>query len=250
MKREWINRHPIVVINLLFVALISFMFFYQAFRPLDVLQDWTLSLTGVREYRVIDGERYPVYHPGEVLTFKSSSVKLVDARGTTSRVLICQPTPAQEEREIQLDIIPATKPAGYSEPRENGIVLPDVAQYDGLPRTCRLIINVVYENVALWRNHTESARTEPFIVEEVRYTPAQLKAEIDRLKQRIKDLEAQQITYAPAQTENKQSVYTPPSMQAEPSEQEAPSTPKPQEKGIFSSVIDTVDNALKGLLGR
>src|SRR5690606_7888845 len=122
----------------------------------------------------------------------SQSTKLMDARGTTTRTLVCAPTPRQAEREIQLDVIPATRPPGYSPPRESAITLPDVTQYDGLPRSCRLIIDIVYQKIALARNHTEHAESDLFLVEEVRLTPKEAKEQIEGLIRRIEELEALQ----------------------------------------------------------
>lgn len=242
---NWLLKRPIALLNVLFVVIIGALFFYQLVRHIDVLENWHIELAPVKEYRVIDGRRLAVYHPNESMIFTSTSRKVSKAEGRISRTLICEPTQELEEREILLDIIPATKDIGFNPQRASSIILPDVVQFNRLPRVCKLSIDITYTNVALWRNHTEHAETEHFIVEEVKLSPRELKDEIERLKQRIQDLESQQITFVPAQPEKQTQSAVP---QEEPVSSPQP-TP-PQEQGIISSTPKRANGLLNGLLGR
>lgn len=178
-------------ISVVMLAVLLILFVYQLFRPLNVLDDWEIQTSGATEYTVINGVRMPVYNPGDSLVFTSTSKKVAEAQGTTTRMIVCESTETQETREIQLDTLPATRPTGVNAKRENAIIIPDVAQFDGLPRICRLVIDIGYQNVALWRNHTEHAETERFVVEERRLDAKAIEDEIKRLNEEIENLKTQ-----------------------------------------------------------
>lgn len=190
---RWASARPTVIINLVGLAVIIIgggaYLTYQSFRPLDVLRDWHIAISSPQAFKTVDGKRLPVYHPGESLVFTSTSVKLIDVTGLTSRMIVCDATDKLKEREIQLDTSPATRPAGYNPARENAVVVPDVTQFAGLPRTCRLVIDIAYENVALGRGYNEHAQTGDFIVEEEPLDAASIRRQISDLNARIKDLE-------------------------------------------------------------
>lgn len=183
---QWLLARPLVIINLSFVIIMMSIFLFLMNKPLDVLQDWSLTISDVKEYR--DGN--PIFNPGDTLVFNSSSKKLVDADGVTSRVIVCAATSTRTARDIQLDTLPATKPSGINAPRDNAIIIPDVTQFDGLPRDCYLRINICYRDVVLWRDHCESQMTETFTVEERKIDPREIERQIEELRQKIKELES------------------------------------------------------------
>ncbi len=248
---NWLSRRPTTVLSLLFLLMIATLFVYQLVRPLDVLEDWRIELTPAKEYKVVDGRRLAVFHPNESLIFTSTSEKVSHANGNTSRTLVCEATTDQEEREILLDVIPAVKEPGFAPERASSIILPDVVQFNRLPRICRLVIDITYTNVSLWRNHSEHAETEPFIVEELQLTPQQMRDEIEKLKLLILELEKR--------LENQPLTATPPNNSEIPTpqtESQPGATPKPevkpqeQPRGIVPSLIDGVTDTVDRILGR
>ena len=157
-------------------------------RPLDVLQNWTIEITDVKSY---NGTK-PIFNPGDTLVFNSSSTKLIDASGNATRTIVCEAAGDRKAREIQLDILPTTRPAGVNPPRDNAITIPDVTQFDGLPRDCYLHIAVCYDDVILWRDHCEEESSIVFTVEEsVGIDAAEVKRQINDLREQIKALEDQ-----------------------------------------------------------
>lgn len=192
----WFKAHPTALINLIGIAIIIFGIFgyvvYKATQPIDVLSDWKIAVSQPTQKRVIDGKEVPIFNPGDSLIFTSKSVKLLSAKGTTSRMIVCDATPDFKEREIQLDTLVAARPPGVTPVRENAIVVPDVTQFQGLPRWCRLVIDVVYEDVDnTGRTWTEHAETEKFIVEEAVLNMKQLLEKIQTLEKEIVDLKSQ-----------------------------------------------------------
>lgn len=190
---RWATTRPTVLVNVIgiLIIVVGFVsyFIYQQTRDLDVLKDWNIS-TVPTETRQIDGVPVAVYHPGDSLIFTSNSVKLTDAKGTTSRMIVCEATENQARREIQLDALPAVRPPGVNGPAENAIVLPDVSQYQGLPRWCVLSIDIVYDNVYnTGRSWSEHAQTTPFIVEENALNPTEIRKQIKELTDKITELE-------------------------------------------------------------
>lgn len=188
----WLRHRPVAIINIVGILVIIIgggaYVVYQAFRPLDVLSKWDISISAVKEYRVIDGERLAVFHPGDSLIFYSQSVKTEPATGITVRTIVCEATDEQPAREIQLDSLPANRQPGEVKPRENAITVPDVSQFKKLPRTCYLSIDITYTNVALWRSAAEHSQSEDFLVEEPVLDPIKIQAQIDELNQRITDV--------------------------------------------------------------
>lgn len=255
MNLQWIKKRPVTVLNIAFIFFIVALFSFQLFRPMDVLDDWTISLSQPRSYRVVDGRRMAVYNPGGSLIFESKSTKLINAKGTTSRMIVCEATDTQDEREIQLDTLTAAKSLGVNPPRENAVTVPDVNQFNGLPRICRLVIDITYERVYLWRNHSEHAESEPFLVEEAQLTPQEVQEQIESLNQRIKELERQgKITATPSNgtpTNTTSQINNPPV-----AENSQPTTPSNEEteQGFVSRTLNGFTNFVSGtankLLGR
>lgn len=193
---EWARHRPTVIINLIGISILVFgvigWFVYQQNRSIDVLSNWTIELSSPKETREIDGKMVAVYHPNESLVFASKSTKLIEAEGVTTRMIVCEATETQAAREIQLDTIPATRPVGNSPKRENAVTVPDVAQFAGLPRWCKLVIDVTYRDVAgTGRTHQEHAETDRFLVEEAKLDTEGLLLKIQSLQDQIEELKAQ-----------------------------------------------------------
>lgn len=191
----WVIHRPTVLVNiagLLLILLFAVSYtVYELTRPLDVLSHWEIKTSSAKTVKDIDGKKVSVYNPGSSLVFESESIKILDAKGTITRTIVCEATESQIEREIQLDTTPATRPAGESPKRENAITIPDVIQFAELPRWCRLMININYENVALYRSHSERAISDRFIVEEEKLVPSAIRKQIDMLNERISELESE-----------------------------------------------------------
>lgn len=191
---NWLTGHPVAFINLV-LALIAIVFFtYLMTKPIDVLENWNVKTT--RE----------TYTPGGTLEFVSSSEKLIPAEGETSRIFDCDAVGNQSAREIQLPSVPANRPPGTIAPRENSITVPGVASFNGLPRNCRLVFNICYQDVILWRDHCESARTNDFSVKEEELDAAGIREQIKELNERIRQLESQLIAYESSRTQSTASV--------------------------------------------
>lgn len=245
---EYSKHRPTVLVNIAGLLIIVFCLIgwtiYQQVRPIDVLSGWKISLEPTRT-REIDGKVVAVYRPNESLIFTSTSIKLTDAAGTTSRSIICDATELQPAREIQLDTLPATKPAGVNAGAQNAITLPDVTQYNNLPRYCFLEINVVYQNVnGTGRNWTESARTESFLVEAAALDIVELEAKIKELSAQITDLQ-QQLDEARSATGTQQrsTTTTPTQPQANTQSTSTPTTPttptqptQPQDDSVLHQI--------------
>ena len=203
---QWVSHRPLVLINLSFLIVILGLFIYLMNKPIDVLENWQVEITDVKNY---DGDK-PVFNPGDTLVFQSKSVKLINATGTSIRTIICEASSGRDAREIQLDSIPATRPTGVNPPRDNAIVIPDVTQFDGLPRDCYLNFDVCYTDVILWRDHCESNRTVTFTVEEAALDPEDVKRQIEDLQKKIDLLETgtgvDTTTSTPAPTTNNNST--------------------------------------------
>lgn len=190
----WVKHRPLVIINLFFVFVILGIFVYLMNRPLDVLQNWRVELVDVVN---VSESGKAVYNPGDTLVFRSSSTKLSDAEGVTTRMIVCEATGSRGIREIQLDTLPATRPSGVNEPRDNAITIPDVTQFDGLPRDCYLSFDVCYKDVILWRDHCEHAQTPVFTVEEGHLDDKEIRDQIESLRNQIKALEESLATGTP-----------------------------------------------------
>lgn len=193
---EWAKHRPTVIINLIGISILVFgaigWFVYQQNRSIDVLQNWTIEVSSPKELREIDGKMVAVYHPNESLVFSSKSVKVNEAEGTSNRMIVCEATDTQAAREIQLDTLPATRPVGTSPKRENAITVPDVAQFAGLPRWCKLVIDVTYKDVnGTGRTQSEHAETERFLVEEAKLDTEGLLLKIQSLEKQTEELKAQ-----------------------------------------------------------
>lgn len=189
---KWVGKKPIALINLFGLTVIivggGSVFYHLLTKPIDVLQDWEISTT----LQPINGN-LPIYSPGGTLEFVSASNKLTSAEGVTTRVFDCDAIDTAQAREIQLPPLPANRAPGFNAPRENAIVVPAVNEFNGLPRTCRLIINVCYQDVILWRDHCETARSNDFLVAEKKINAEEIRRQIDDLNKRIEQLEAQLI---------------------------------------------------------
>ena len=182
---NWVTHRPLVLLNMAFVLLILGGLVYLSVKPIDVLQNWNIELTDVKSY---NGDK-AIYNPGDTLVFKSSSTKLYNATGTTIRTIVCEASSGRNAREIQLDSIAATRPLGVNPPRDNAVIIPDVTQFDGLPRDCYLNFDVCYTDVILWRDHCETNRTATFTVQEAVIKPEDVKKQIEELQKKIELLE-------------------------------------------------------------
>jgi len=204
----WVIHRPLILINLSFLVIILGLFIYLMNKPIDVLANWQIEITDVKNY---NGDK-PVFNPGDTLVFSSKSEKLVNATGTSIRTIICEASSGRKAREIQLDSIPATRPVGQNPPRDNAIVIPDVTQFDGLPRDCYLNFDVCYTDVILWRDHCETNRTVTFTVEEASLDPASVKQQVEALQAKIQQLEAANAgsttTVTPGSTTNNNTSRT------------------------------------------
>ena len=194
----WLTTHPVALFN---VAAVLFIIvggigylYYQSTREIDVLKDWRIELTDVPERRMmtVDGVQKDVaiYNPGDSLLFTSQSEKLENATGITYRYIVCIAVREFKEREILIDTQPAVRNVGVSPKRDNAIFIPDVTRFEGLPRLCKLVIDIGYDNVTLQRDHNEHAETELFLVEEEELTATEARKLIAELNARIKELEA------------------------------------------------------------
>ena len=185
---RWLLRNPIALINVIFIILIAIGFFRLMTQEIDVLAEWDVNIVEAREYRNVtindEKQSVPVFNPGDILLLISKSTKLVNANGSTARVIICAATETRPEIEIHLDSFPANRAAGKIPVRQNAIIIPDVTQFDGLPRTCRLTLDIAYSDVILWRDHNERAETSYFIVEEKILNN-------DSVLEKIKEIESQ-----------------------------------------------------------
>lgn len=193
---HWIAQRPLAIVNLIGIIIIfvgfSGFFIFQATRDINVLDDWTIETSNARVTRVVEGTPVSAYKPGDSLVFTSQSVKVADAKGTIVRSIVCEATADQEVREIQLDTIPASRPAGKIPKRENAIVIPDVVQFEKLPRWCKLVIDITYENVhGTGRSQAEHAESDRFLVEEAVLDPAAIRRQVQEFEKRIEDLERQ-----------------------------------------------------------
>ena len=193
---HWAKHRPTVIINLIGISILVFgaigWFVYQQNRSIDVLKDWEIAVSSPKETREVDGVTVAVYHPNESLVFTSKSTKLIASEGVTTRMIVCEATETQAAREIQLDTIPATRPVGSSPKRESAVTVPDVAQFAGLPRWCKLVIDVTYRDVAgTGRTQQEHAETPRFLVEEAKLDTEGLLLKIQSLQNQIKELKSQ-----------------------------------------------------------
>lgn len=216
----WLKTHPIAFFNVLAVLALLIgsvgYFVYLSTKKIDVLSSWSIGITEAREFRdvVVDGVNYehiPVYHPGDSLLFTSESNKTEAANGNTSRMIVCIQTGGFKEREIQLDTLPAVRAVGKSPKRANAIFVPDVTQFEGLPRLCKLVIDIGYDNVVLWRDASEHAETNLFLVEEEELTAADARRLINELEEKIKQLETIGARTSSATTTGPTSFTTTPS---------------------------------------
>lgn len=186
----WLLAHPVALINLILAFIAAVFFMYLVTKPIDVLANWSVATSKQSK----EGD-LPVYYPGGTLEFISRSDKLIPAEGETVRIFDCDATETQPAREIQLDKLTANRPPGAITPKENSIIVPSVLEFNGLPRICRIVFNVCYNDVILWRDHCEAARTNDFIVQEEPITSENLRRELDELKRRQEELEAKQAVY-------------------------------------------------------
>lgn len=221
---HWLRKRPIAIINLVGIIIIVLggagTFLYLLNKPIDVLENWTVSTTK----KEVDG-KLPSYTPGGTLEFVSTSTKLISAEGTTTRIFDCDATSSATAREIALTPAPANRAPGYNAPKENSIIVPAVNEFNGLPRTCRVVFNVCYQNVVLWRDHCETARTNDFLVEEMGINPAEIRQQIDELNERIRQLEAQLVASGNEQQPVASTAPPQAAAQAPTATQPAPSNP-------------------------
>lgn len=265
---RWLSKRPRAVLNVGFILFIVGLAIWLMVRPLDVLQDWTLSTTSDEQQNGM-----PVFYPGETMEFTSKSRKVADTTGTTNRVFDCDASGPAQAREIALDKLIANRPAGYNPPKENSITVPDVVQFNGLPRTCRLVITINYE-IFPGRNVIESASTNDFIVKERELDSTEIKRQIDQLNQRIDELEKQlakaeatppgvtgdttmitttnpqhTATVTQASPAQAQTVTPPaPSMTSQTPSQSVPAAAEEQ-PGLLGRVVGGVGNLLKTVTG-
>ena len=185
----YLRSRPLMIFNMLAVALLAALFAYQMLRPIDVLENWKIDLSPSAERQEVDGEYLQVYYPNESLIFTSSSIKLINASGSVTRAMICDATDDLGEREITLDMIPASRRPGEKSNKASSIIVPDVTQFNRLPRTCRLVFDIVYK-VEPFRVHTEYAESPKFIVKERNLSATEVREQIQSMRGLIEDLEA------------------------------------------------------------
>lgn len=190
---SWAVQRPTVLVNIIGLAIIIFglaaYIIYNSVRPIDVLVDWTVKTTK----QPVDGS-LPRYNPGGTLEYISSGNKLVPVQGTLVRTFKCDAIPGVAwPRDIRLLASPASRSPGVSNPTEVSVLVPAIIEFNGLPRTCFLRIEVCYQNVVLWRTHCEVADSNKFIVEEASLNQSEIRKQIDDLNKRIEELEAQLI---------------------------------------------------------
>ena len=185
---RWLSSRPVAMLSFIMLMTLTGLVGYQLFRPLDVLTDWDITIIDPVETRKVGDRTLPVFRPNDTLLIRSTSHKLMDTSGTATRSLICEENDINYEHEIFLDASPVGRKPGATPFRDNAIILPDVAQYDGLPRVCKLHVSIVYRNVALFRHHTEEQSSPSFIIEEFKLDREQIAEKVLELSSRIEQL--------------------------------------------------------------
>lgn len=269
---EWLKKRPIAMLNLIGLIIIiiggSITLTVLMTQEIDVLEDWTVQTS-----KKSKAGQLPVYNPGGTLEFVSTSRKVRSAEGTTTRVFDCDATSGMSAREISLSPVPANRAPGYNPPRENVIIVPAVNEFNKLPRTCRVVFNICYKDVVLWRDHCESARTNNFLVEEEKLNANQLRIQIEELNTRIQLLESQLVSLEQPSGINSVAILESsndlPSRQVNPEPNQAraipnPSTTPPSEttpevdqstepsqqglvQRVITNVLNPVNNLLRGV---
>lgn len=188
---RWLSSRPVAMISFIMLMMLTGLVTYQLIRPLDVVSDWTITIIDPVETRKVGNRTLPVFRPNDTLLIRSTSHKLMDIGGNATRSLICEETDTNYEHEIFLDALPVNRKSGPTPFRDTAIILPDVAQYDGLPRICKLHVSIVYKNVALFRNHIEEQSSSSFIIEEFKLDRKQIREKVLELNSRIERLKGE-----------------------------------------------------------
>lgn len=249
----WAIERPTVIINLIGLSVIVIggfcIFFYYATVPINVLTDWKVQTT-----RYAKGEELPRYNPGGTLEYISSSNKLISARGEVVRTFKCEGIPGiAGPRDIRLPASPASRAPGISAPSEISIVVPSIVEFNGLPRTCFLRLEVCYTDVILWRDKCEQADSNKFIVEIAKTDSAELEKHIKDLQAQLDELirlraeetgTSNSSTAAPRQNTTNNSTTNNTTNNTIIEEQ-----PTPEQKGLIEQATDGVTNLVDGAIG-
>lgn len=209
---------PLAILNSVFLLMIAGIFLYLVTTPINVLDNWTIKTVQQSE----NGE-LPVFNPNTSLIFNSESVKISSAKGDATRYLECRDNSGRTV-SVQLDVVPVGRPAGNQPPQDNSIIVPDTTQFDGLPKMCRLVIDIFYSNVVLWRDHTEHAESNWFIVDEPSLTREEILKRIIELETQIEELKGMQLQSSPGPTD----VIDPPVVVQLPPPEPPPVTETPE----------------------
>lgn len=180
---QFLKSKPTLFINLGLVLMIIGLFLFLLVRPIDVLAKFTI--------RTLEPGT-PTYNPNSSLIFVSESDKSIEARGQTTRTLECHDDKGNYIT-VQIDSVPANRPVGSNPGTNNSVIVPDTTQFNGLPKRCVLIVAIFYSNVYLWRDHTETAKSNEFIVDLAELDLESIQRQIDELeKQRDAQISIQQ----------------------------------------------------------
>lgn len=250
----WAIKRPTVIINLIGLSIIvigSFcIFFYYATVPINVLTDWKVETT-----KHANGEEMPRYNPGGTLEYVSSSNKLISASGDIVRTFKCEGIPGVAgPRDIRLPASPASRAPGISTPSEISIVVPSIVEFNGLPRTCFLRLEVCYTDVILWRDKCEQSDSNKFIVEIARTDSEALGKQIQDLQAQLDELlrlQAEETGIPNSSTQQQTTTTTPQQSTTNNTTNNTTTnnTTNEAQKGVVEQVTDGVTGLVNGAIG-
>lgn len=126
----------------------ALLFTYVTVVPLDILQDWKLT---------VDKSQYKI---GDDILVRSEFKKIRSVTGIAKRYIECKNTSGKFSNRVQANEASADRPVG-SGGSDLYLTIPD--NIPNLPATCRISVVVEYEIYA-FRKHTESTKSGEFIV--------------------------------------------------------------------------------------